>query len=106
MSNILTSNIQNVSIVTIALTTPAVAANSVVTQVVTVPGVNQGDTISPEPVALIANLLVTDAVATGPNSVTIQYANPTATPVSAGSSPVNFQFICYKTDAVIGSARS
>jgi hypothetical protein len=106
MSNILTSNILNASIVTILLTTPAVAANTVVTQAYTVPGVNVGDTIAPEPVALVANLLVTDAVATAANTVTVQFANPTATPVSAGASPVNFQFICYKTDAVIGSARS
>ncbi len=106
MSNILTSNIINASIVSITLTTPAVGANTVVTQVVTVPGVSAGDTISPEPVALVANLTVTDAVATAANSVTIQYANPTATPVAAGSAPVPFQFIVYKTDAVIGSART
>ena len=106
MSNQLTSNVNCMSIVQVLLTTPAVAANTVVTQAVTVPGVSLGDIVAPEPSGIVANLLVTDAVATANGTVTVQYANPTATPVSAGSAPVAFNFIVYKLDAVIGSART
>lgn len=106
MSNILTSNINSLSLVTINVTTPAVAANTVLTQTYTVPGIQLTDTVTPEPTTIVPNLLIVDAIATAANTVQVQYANPTATPVSAGTSAVPFQFLIYRTDATIGSVRS
>lgn len=105
MSNILTGNVQNATIVTFPITPPAVGANATVAQSATVIGVQVGDFIEVNPITIVGNLVISEAVPTGPNTVSIHFSNPTATPISAGS-PTNYLCLVFRPDSTQFAVRT
>lgn len=103
MSNLLASNIQNITLVTASITPSAVGANATVTQAgVKIPGVLPGDLVIVNPLVLTANLLVGDAIVTAADTVSLQLSNPTATPVGAGAAQ-NYSFLVVRPSAPSGN---
>lgn len=99
MSNLLVSNIQNITLVTATITPSAVGANATVTQAgVKVSGVLLGDLVIVNPLVLTANLVVGDAIVTAADTVSVQLSNPTATPVGAGAAQ-NYSFLVIRPSA-------
>lgn len=102
MAGIITGNVQSVSVVSVALTPSAVAANTTAEQTFTVPGVVASDvcTSVSKPTAQ-AGLGIVGVRVTAANTVGITFSNNTA----AGITPTaaeTYRFVLWRPDSTQG----
>lgn len=85
MSNLLTSNIEKMGVVTVTVDLGSVAANTSETETVTVVGVKIGDFVAVTKPTLEAGIVIGDAFVTADDTISVTVMNSTASAVDAAS---------------------
>lgn len=99
MAGSITGNIRALGLATVTIDPASVATITTAEQTFTVPGVAPGDFVAVSKPTLTAGLGVCSARVSAVDTVAIQFVNPTAGPVNAGSE--SYLVLWARPDAVL-----
>ncbi len=101
MSNLLTSNITQMGIVSFTYDPASIANITVTEDTIKIPGLQVGDVVFAQRVAHSAGIGITDCRVSAKDTLSISWVNPTAAPVNAASA--SYLLFWARSDSVRGS---